>query len=57
MQFLRSHHFNFQVLINILVRLLTVNVNNCLTPQNPKMCDPFLVTLLKMRPHPPAHPY
>ena len=36
---------------NILVRLLTVNVKNCLTPKNPKMCDPILVTLLKMRPH------
>ena len=22
-----------------------------------KMCDPILVTLLKMRPHPAAHPY
>ena len=44
-------------LINILVRLLTVNVKNCLTPQNPKMCDPILVILLKMRPHPPAHPH
>ena len=36
---------------NILVRLLTVNMKNFLTPQNPKMCDPILVTLLKMRPH------
>ena len=36
---------------NILVRLLTVNMKNCLTPKNPKMCDPILVTLLKMRPH------
>ena len=35
---------------NILKRLLTVNVKNCLTPKNPKMCDPILVTLLKMRP-------
>ena len=26
-------------------------MKNCLTPQNPKMCDPILVTLLKMRPH------
>ena len=34
---------------NILVRLLTVNVKNWLTPQNPKMCDPILVTLLKMQ--------
>ena len=31
---------------NILVRLLTVNMKNCLD-----MCDPILVTLLKMRPH------
>ena len=36
---------------NILVRLLTVNMKNCLTPKNPKMCDPILVPLLKMRPH------
>ena len=36
---------------NILVRLLTVNMKNCLTPENPKMCDPILVTLLKMRPN------
>ena len=26
-------------------------MKNCLTPQNPKMCDPILVTLFKMRPH------
>ena len=25
---------------NILVRLLTVNMKNCLTLKNPKMCDP-----------------
>ena len=36
---------------NILVRLLTGNMKNCLTPKNPKMCDPILVTLPKMRPH------
>ena len=36
---------------NIRLRLLTVNMKNCLTPKNPKMCDPILVTLLKMRPH------
>ena len=36
---------------NILVRLLTVNMNNTILPQNPKMCDPILVTLLKMQPH------
>ena len=26
-------------------------MKNNLTPKNPKMCDPILVTLLKMRPH------
>ena len=42
-------------------------MKNCLTPKNPKMCDPILVTLLKcdpavvkpivkMRPHPATHP-
>ena len=36
---------------NFLVHLLTVNMKNCLTPKNPKMCDPILVTLLKMRSH------
>ena len=36
---------------NILVRLLIVNMKNCLTPKNLKMCDPILVTLLKMRLH------
>ena len=36
---------------NIVVRLLTVNMKNCLTQKNPKMCDPILVTLLKMQPH------
>ena len=36
---------------NILARLLNVNMKNCLTPKIRKMCDPILVTLLKMRPH------
>ena len=36
---------------NILVCLLTVNMKNCLTPKNPKMCDLTLVMLLKMQPH------
>ena len=36
---------------NILVRLLTGIMKNCLTPKNPKICDPILVTLLKMRPN------
>ena len=36
---------------NILVPFLTVNMKNCLTPKNTKMCDPILVTLLKMRSH------
>ena len=35
----------------ILVLLLTVNKKECLTPKNPKICHPILVTLLKMRPH------
>ena len=35
---------------NILVRLLTVNMKKCLTPKIRKMCEPILVTLLKMRP-------
>ena len=25
-------------------------MKNCLTPNNPKMCDPIVVTVLKMRP-------
>ena len=41
---------------NILVRLLTVNMKNCLTPKNPKMCDPIIVNpAVKTRPHPQAH--
>ena len=35
---------------NILVHLLTVNVKNVFYLKNPKMCDPILVTSLKMRP-------
>ena len=35
---------------NFLVRLLTVNVKNFFYPKSPKMCDPILVTPLKMRP-------
>ena len=42
---------------NILVRLLIVNMKNCLTQKYPKMRAPILVTLLKMRPHPAAHPH
>ena len=53
---------------NILVRLLTVNAKNCVTPKNPKMCDPILDYLkkydptvvnpvVKMRPHPATHPH
>ena len=34
-----------------LVRLLTVNMKNCLTPKPPKTCDPILETILKMRAH------
>ena len=52
---------------NILIGLLTVNMNSSLTPKKmkkereiltsrkilstKKMCDPILVTLLKMQPH------
>ena len=28
-----------------MVRLLTVNIKNCLTQKNPKMCDSILVTI------------
>ena len=56
---LNEEHFTFISSTNILVRLLTGNIKNSLTqelapdlpPKNPKMCDPILVTLLKMRPH------
>ena len=34
---------------NIVVRLLIVNVKNYLTPKNPKMCNPILVTLLLLK--------
>ena len=47
-----THFFRFFICnTNTLVRLLTVNMENCLTPKNRKMCDPILVTLSKMRPH------
>ena len=36
---------------NILEGLLTIHMKNCPTPKNPKMCDPILLTLLKIRPH------
>ena len=59
---------------NILVRLLTINIHkyeDLSYRENPKMCDPMLVTLaiyrkcnpiivkpvVKMRPHPAAHPH
>ena len=35
---------------NFLIRLLTVNAKNFFYPKNLKMCDPILVTPLKMRP-------
>ena len=39
--------FIFICSTNILVRLLTLTINkkNSLTPKNPKVCDPILVTL------------
>ena len=43
---------------NILVRLLTKNMETCLTLKNPKMWDPIIVNpAVKMRPHPAAHPH
>ena len=36
---------------NILVRFLTIKYEELSYPKNPKMCDPILVTLLKMRAH------
>ena len=36
---------------NILVRLLNRKYEQLSYPKNPKMCDPILVTLLKMQPH------
>ena len=39
--------FFFTYSTNILVRLLSVNMNR--SPKYPKMCDPILVTLLKMQ--------
>ena len=43
---------------NILIRLLTVNMKNFLTPKNPKMCDPIIVnSIVKMPPYPAAHPH
>ena len=32
---------------NILVRLLTANMKNCLTPKHQKMCDPILVNSIE----------
>ena len=48
---MKKNRLLFTYSTTILVRLLTVNMKNCLTSKNPKMCDPILVTLLKMRPH------
>ena len=58
----------FTCTTNILVRLLNRNYEQLSYPKNPKMCDPILVTLLKMQPiivnpvvkmrrHPVAHPH
>ena len=48
-----EEHFTFHQIYstNILVRLLTINMKNGLTPKNSILCDPIPVTLLKMRPH------
>ena len=38
--------------------LVTVNMNNCLTPKNQKMCDPIIVNpVAKIRPHTAANPH
>ena len=53
---LNEEHFNFHLQYKHSGSLLTVNLKNCLTPKNPKMCDPILVTpVVKMQPHPLAH--
>ena len=44
---LNKGHLLFTYSTNILVRLLTVNMKNCLAPEKQKMCDPIL---LKLRP-------
>ena len=49
---LNEEHFNFHLQYKHPgTSVLTVNMKNCLTPKNSKMCHPILVTLLKMRPH------
>ena len=40
----------FTYTTNFLIRLLTVNAKKFFYPKNLKMCDPILVTPLKMRP-------
>ena len=43
---------------NVLVRLLTVIVENCLAPKIKKECDPIIANpVVKMRPHPAAPPH
>ena len=49
--YIDEEHSHFHNSTNVLVRLLTANMKNCLTPNIRKMCVPILVTLLKMRPH------
>ena len=43
----------------LIVIFLTENlpIFNSFYPQNPKIYDPILVTLLKMRPHPAENPH
>ena len=50
---MNEEHFtcHLQYKINILVCLLTVMNEQLSYPKNPKMCDPTLVTLLKMQPN------
>ena len=48
---LNEERFSFHLQYKHSGSLLTINMKNCLTPENPKMCDPILVTLSKMCPH------
>ena len=54
-----EEHFTFHLQYKYSGMFAKVNMKNWRrTPKNPKMCDPILVTLLKMQPrlHPAAHP-
>ena len=46
-----KNRFTFRLQYKQIGTFANINMKNCLTPKNPKMCDPILVTLLKMRRH------